>query len=257
MMYFAPKITFPLIRHFGYRNILEIGASMGQHSETLLSIPQVKLTIIDPCMDCELDKKFGQNDRVTMLRDCSLNVLPTLQQQYDCIFIDGDHNWYTVYNELKQIISHNLLKPGGTIFLHDVAWPYARRDMYYNLETIPQEYILPHAKKGVVRYKSSLIEQGGANFDLENALAEGGPRNGVLTAVEDFIKDHPEKFHFMIDQRQFGLGILIDQQQTNQAAIRHLKLKVLKNNFVAALTHQLKSIGERCGFKSILRFITA
>ena len=35
--------------------------------------------------------------------------------------------------------------------------------------------------------RKELLKRGGMNVTLDNALTEGGPRNGVLTAVEDFI----------------------------------------------------------------------
>src|SRR4029077_16110979 len=71
------------------------------------------------------------------------------------------------------------------------GWPYGRRDLYYDPQAIPEAHRQPHARKGI---KPGRMELGaGLNDHLENALLEGTPGNGVLTAVEDFVADsaHP------------------------------------------------------------------
>jgi len=192
----------------GYENILEIGSSYGQNADQILRRKErVGFSIIDPCADADLSEKFKNDKRVKILRGLSLNVLPTLKDQYDCILIDGDHNWYTVFNELEFIEKGNLLAPGGTIFLHDVAWPYARRDMYHNPANIPDEYKFPSSKEGMVRGVSTLVE-GGFNAGVYKALHEGGPKNGVLTAVEDFLRGK-EQYVFFSSYSQYGLGIIV------------------------------------------------
>ena len=58
----------------------------------------------------------------------SLDELPRLEKM-DAVIIDGDHNWYSVYNELKLLARQ--VEKGGPFplsFVHDVGWPYGRRD---------------------------------------------------------------------------------------------------------------------------------
>src|ERR1039457_6819312 len=88
----------------------------------------------------------------------SLEVLPELSDAFDCVLIDGDHNWYTVFHELNVISDRDLLKPGGMVFFHDVEWPYGRRDMYFQPETIPQKYRHSCAQKGIVEGQSELSD---------------------------------------------------------------------------------------------------
>lgn len=116
--------------------------------------------------------------------------------------------WYTVFNEIRLIEERKLLRNGGAIFLHDVSWPYGRRDMYYQLKNIPAEFIQPNAKKGIIRGESKLSDTGGVNDVVHNALLEGGSRNGVLTAVEDFMNLYPRKYQYLSSNRQVGLGLL-------------------------------------------------
>ena len=232
MEYFIDDVTLPIIKENGYKRILEIGASLGDNSRHVLNVPGSHLTIIDPGYDCDLAKKFSERNNLTVMKAVSLKGLSQVQSSFDCIFIDGDHNWYTVYNELKIIAEHNLLKAGGTIFFHDVGWPYGRRDMYYTPELIPAEFRKPYAKKGMWPGQSSLDDHEGFNPHYFNALEEGGGRNGVLTAIEDFVRDFGQgDYFFLMDHRQHGLGILIrrkDRQTSSLVRRWFFKLKYIE-----------------------------
>lgn len=213
MRFFGSQILIPYILDYNYQDILEIGSSMGGNSDQILrKIPKIKISIIDPCVHTDLIEKYKKNQRVELLKGLSLEVLPRLKKPFDCILIDGDHNYYTVYNELKEIHSRGLLKQGGTIFLHDVQWPYARRDMYYDPTNIPKEHLRSHSKKGMIRGRSELAEDGGANVGANNVLYEGGPENGVLTAVEDFLAPKKNQYGFFASRSEHGLGVIVKEQ---------------------------------------------
>lgn len=213
MLAFAEKLTIPLIREANKKSILEIGSSYGNSIRPVLELGDVSVSIIDPCFDTDLSAAFGP--RITLHKGLSLEILPNLEESYDCIFVDGDHNWYTVFNELRLIEERNLLKPGGIIFLHDIGWPYGRRDMYYQPEAIPAEYRNPHATRGIQKGRSSLLPEGGFNSGHNNAIEECGPRNGVLTAVEDYLKQSRQQYYFVKDFNEFGLGILLKRSRDN------------------------------------------
>lgn len=209
MRFFGTQILVPYMLDHSYKNILEIGSSYGQNADQILrGKEQMNFSIIDPCADADLSGKYKNDPRVKILRGLSVEILPALHGQYDCILIDGDHNWYTIFNELSYIENGNLLKPGGTIFLHDVAWPYARRDMYHDPTNIPEKYVYPYSKAGMVRGVSKLAEEGGFNGGVDKALHEGGPKNGVLTGVEDFLRGK-KQYVFFSSYSQYGLGVII------------------------------------------------
>jgi hypothetical protein len=92
--------------------------------------------------------------------------------------------------------------------MHDVAWPYARRDMYYNPDDIPVAFCHPHAYRGMLPDTSELQEDG-MNGELANALHEGGPKNGVMTAIEDFIASSKLDIKLYVLPYHNGLGILV------------------------------------------------
>ncbi|HEU0195786.1 MAG TPA: class I SAM-dependent methyltransferase [Nevskiaceae bacterium] len=129
----------------------------------------------------------------------------------DAWFIDGDHNWYTVFHELRLIhaVQRRARQP-FLVILHDVGWPCARRDQYYAPERIPADCRQPYSYElGVTLGSARLIEggfRGCGNFAY--ALNEGGARNGVLTAVEDFAAEFKQPFMWAYIPAIFGLGVL-------------------------------------------------
>jgi hypothetical protein len=213
MKFFTNRVIKPYIIESGYRSLCEIGAQNASTTDELLTIPSLMIDIIDLRLDGDLCGKYRGNKRVQVNRAVSLDVLQEVPAQFDCILIDGDHNWYCVYNELKTIEERGLITPNGTIFFHDVCWPYGRRDMYYQPELIPDEFVHPYKKRGIVRWQSEL-DDSGLFANVFNAAYEGGKRNGVLTAIEDFLKEHRGKYKFYYFEEEHGLGVLLRTRST-------------------------------------------
>jgi len=206
-------IIEPVLRFIHPGCLVEIGCEAGKTTKRLLSYcerNQAVLHGIDPSPRFDVDEWKQQfANRFIFHRKTSLQALPLIDN-YDVVFIDGDHNWYTVFHELKLIeekatsISHTL----PVILLHDVGWPYGRRDLYYNPQTIPEEFRHPFAKKGIHPDSCELVQQGGFNSGLFNAVHENGPKNGVLTAVEDFQSQCRQPLELIVIPGFHGLGIL-------------------------------------------------
>jgi hypothetical protein len=97
--------------------------------------------------------------------------------------------------------------------MHDVDFPYAERDMYYFPDTIPEEHRQPTGNGGVAMGQPDLIEGGGLNAGSRTALAAGGPHNGVMTAVNDFLSEVEAPVTFTSVIGFFGLGVLYDERQ--------------------------------------------
>jgi len=192
--------------------IVEIGSDHGSNTKNLLDFCERsggKLHVIDPLPKYDMDEwreRYGET--LIFHRDLSLNALPRIERP-DAVLIDGDHNWYTVYNELKLI--EKLCGDSGfpLIILHDIGWPYGRRDLYYDPEAIPPEHRNPYARKGMLPESVELLENKGLNHRLHNALFEGGPRNGILTAIEDFLEETEQRIELTQIPGLHGLGVLI------------------------------------------------
>ncbi len=247
MRTFVRHYIAPLALKHHWKSVCEIGSRTGASADHLLKLPLTRYTIIDPCIDQDLDAKYAVDSRVQVIESNSLDALTSSQpigpaSGFDCILIDGDHNWYTVFNELRLVRERALVRPGGFIFLHDVDWPYGRRDLYYQPDTIPAEFRHPFAQKGMIRGRNALAEVGGLNSTYLNALVEGGPKNGVLTAIEDFFAQHPRDYRFFCIHYQYGLGVLQfgPGGSFDAAPFRDLKVKAFIFSPVSRLSRSLK-----------------
>lgn len=214
------NLVFPLINELKPNYIVEVGAERGSNTLSMLEYcvkNDGHLTCIDPfpLFDVESYKeKYGE--KFEMIEDLSLNVLDSLKG-YDLILLDGDHNWYTIYNELKSIERNFNQYNFPFIIFHDVSWPYARRDIYYNPDNIPKEFLNPYEKKGIYPGENKLREEGGLNSSIYNATEENTPKNGVLTGIEDFINESDFNLTFKTLNAFHGLGLMyISNSETDR-----------------------------------------
>jgi len=201
----------PIIEAIGASYIVEVGSEKGTSTQNILEYcveNDAHMVAIDPFPQFDVDEfKEEYGDRFEIFSELSLSSLPLLKD-YDVILIDGDHNWYTVYNELKIIERTFENKKFPLVFLHDVGWPYGRRDLYYDPDNIPAVYRQPYKKLGMYPGKAYLLEEGGLNRGYCNSIYQNNLRNGVLTAVEDFVKESELEFSFEHIDLYHGLGIL-------------------------------------------------
>src|SRR5438045_3170156 len=123
----------PVLRASGAESVVEIGALHGDTTRLLLELlgPNGELHVIDPDPQFETDELAASTGaRCVVHSDLSLNVLPTLPA-VDVALIDGDHNWYTVFHELGALAAtaRAAARSLPVLLLHDVGWPYGRRDL--------------------------------------------------------------------------------------------------------------------------------
>ena len=231
-------IIKPIIEGVNSKIIVEIGSEEGINTKNILEYCKnnnARMIAIDPFPSFDLDEfKTKYGDKFIFYQDLSLNILPSLKD-YDTILIDGDHNWYTVYNELKVIEKNFKEEDFPLIFLHDVGWPYARRDLYYNPDDIPSQFRQPFKKLGIMPNETTLKQSGGLNAGLCNAVEENNEKNGVLTGVEDFINESKLEFSFEFVDAFFGLGILFVK---NEQIDKIVKKVLSSNNLVGFLENE-------------------
>jgi hypothetical protein len=201
----------------GARTLVEIGAEHGGMSRLLADHAAAHdghLTSIDPAPDPAFVAWAAAEPHVCHLGKPSLEVVQTLTG-IEAWLIDGDHNWFSVFHELTAI--ENACERDGVpmlAFVHDIGWPAGRRDQYYAPERIPAAFRHPFAyDAGTVPDISTLLP--GEGFRGHGAFAfamhEGGPRNGVLTAVDDFLAKSlasGREYGFAEIPAVFGLGVL-------------------------------------------------
>lgn len=222
---FWEKIVKPILIKTEAKKIIEIGSGLGNNTRNLLGYCQAMdahLTAIDPKPLFDVKTWLDlYPEHLTVFQQPSLQILPQLED-YDVVLIDGDHNWYTVYNELKLIEKHSLkTNKLPIIFLHDTDWPFARRDLYFYPESIPEEYRQPYAQKGIVQGKSKLVDEGGLHSTYFNALYENGEKNGVLTAIEDFLKQ--TSFPHILMKAYSNRGLCLIVPSDNKTLVKSIK----------------------------------
>jgi Methyltransferase domain len=218
--------------------LVEVGAERGQHTGRLLPYARARgahLHVVDPASAFHAEnyrRQFG--DCSTLHEQVSLDALPAIVEP-DVVLLDGDHNWYTVIEELR--ILDGTCTDWPLTFLHDVEWPYARRDMYYAPQRVPEEHRHPYARSGIVRGRSELSPDG-VNELMLNALHEGGPRNGVRTAVEDFLDETERDLLLFVVSGKGGLGIVFDRRHLRNrrfaTALRRAKARLVPHGAARA-----------------------
>ena len=238
------SLMMPALAAADAADIVEIGAEFGGMSTLLADHCAARggrLTSIDPSPKTEFVQWAADRPEVRHVAKPSLEVLGDIDCA-DAWVIDGDHNWYTVYHELKAIRSR--CRDAGKpllAFLHDVNWPSGRRDMYYAPDQIPAEYRHAHSfDAGAFPGHSQLVAGRGFRGMGHFAWAthEGGPRNGVLTGIEDFLADalaEGEEYAFAEVPAVFGLGVLFAMDAPWTAAVAEIVLPYHDNALIRRL----------------------
>jgi SAM-dependent methyltransferase len=194
------------------RCVVEVGAAYGLLTAKLLewgAEHDAVVHSIDPRPEFDVAARRQEHgQRFIFHKGRSLNVLGRIRG-VDVAFIDGDHNWYTVIHELRLLertaLTHGALPP--LIALHDIDWPYGRRDLYYDPDSIPAAHRLPYERKGILPVEGEL-SHAGLNDYLNNAIYEHSIHNGVRTAIEDFTADSGLAWKFFQIPGLSGVGIL-------------------------------------------------
>lgn len=237
-------IILPALDVANAADIAEIGAEYGGMTSILAEYCQTRdgrLISIDPSPKKEFVNWVATQDCATHVASPSLLAIPEIAAP-DAWLIDGDHNWYTVYHELQAI--RDLTRAHGKpllVFLHDVGWPSGRRDMYYAPERIPSDFRHEHSFDGGAFPEASDLHHGRGFRGMGHfafALHEGGPRNGVLTAVEDFLAEELKagtEYGFAEVPGVFGLGVIFDLDQPWSEELAGLLLPFHQSKLIAAL----------------------
>jgi len=191
--------------------VTEIGAYAGDFTRLLLhwgADRGVRIIAVDPAPKPELEQLADEHPELELIRETSLSAFGHIPLT-DVVILDGDHNYYTVSEELRLIFersrSERELPP--LILLHDVGWPHGRRDDYHDPQQIPPEYLQPVVEGGGLYPGVKGTHEGAIPYRWP-AAQQGGPRNGVLTAVEDFIGSQTDPPELVLIPSFYGLGLL-------------------------------------------------
>jgi hypothetical protein len=192
----------------GVSSVVEVGAERGRLTQELLrwAAPAgAKVAAIEPEPISDLLELVEEYPELEVVEETSLDALARIPIP-DAVVLDGDHNYFTLSNELRLIADR---APDGQLpilVFHDVCWPLARRDQYAAPDRIPPEHRHPYGEDVKLVPGNPGTAERGLPFEWA-ALEEGGPRNGVLTAIEDFMEERGD-LRLAIVPLFFGCGLL-------------------------------------------------
>ncbi len=214
---FWELVLLPVAEALAPRCIVEVGAASGALTAKLLewgAEHDVVVHSIDPQPEFDVAAwRKRHQKRFVFHKGRSLNVLGRIKN-VDMALIDGDHNWYTVIHELRLLERTALAAgtPPPLVALHDIDWPYGRRDLYYYPNSIPAAHRHPYELKGILPDQAEL-SHAGLNDHLNNAICEQSTHNGVRTAVEDFVSESALDWKLHDVPGLHGLGILVSGER--------------------------------------------
>lgn len=219
----------------GVRSVAEVGAYAGDLTRYVLDWARgrdARVWAVDPSPQPELASLDEEREDLTLVRATShdaLREMPLL----DAYVIDGDHNYWTVSEEIRLITAQVSDGPAPLLLFHDVGWPHARRDDYYAPEQVPPEHRQPTVEGGGLFPGISDPRPGGLPYKWP-ADHEGGPRNGVLTAVEDHVNS-AENLRLAIVPSFFGLGVVWDTGAPYAQRLEEILAPLDRNPIIARL----------------------
>jgi SAM-dependent methyltransferase len=246
----------------GARSVVEVGAFAGDLTRMLVAWGAERgaaVTAVDPAPQQDLVELKRATERLDLIRKPSLDALRDIPMP-DAIVIDGDHNYFTVRAELQLIRERAAGAALPLLLFHDVCWPHGRRDDYHDAGAIPPDARHPVAGDGGGLFPGDPgLREGGLPYP-RSAAREGGPRNGVLTAIEDFVAEG-ERLRLVVVPVFFGLGAVWELDSPWSAALagileawdRHPVLERLEANRVLHIAQEFELAQRSARQEAVLR----
>lgn len=189
--------------------VCEIGSERGLTSHRLAeALPEAKVYVVDPAVSESVKAK----PNVTAYEETSA-VFLAKGIAVPFYLVDGDHNYETVSMEISRAVANRPIGEPFCMVFHDVGWPFARRDGYYNPSAVIQP--LSYRHDGCLKLEADGLSdepggfENGRSFGL--AVQSGGARNGVRTAIDDFMDENGgQDWTYCSIPLFYGTGILVD-----------------------------------------------
>jgi len=221
------EVILSVLDRVGARFVVAVGADsasmqlLGEWGQSR----RARVWCIERSPSPELVAACEGSDAVQLVMDLSPLELES-RPCADSYVVSGDYNYYMVNGELEAINrSASASKKDPVVFVNGVGWPHGRRDSYRDPDMLPPASVHAHTRrKGVTMDFPGVVEggyRGGREFAF--ARSEGGADNGVLTAVEAFLDDHPD-YDFRVVPCFSGLGVIFPRGSAYAPGLReHLE----------------------------------
>lgn len=225
--------------------VVEVGVESGQVSGLYAQLGASRVFCIDPFPSDELRRTLAAHDALELVEKFSPECLGELPVA-DLYVIDGDHNYATVRGEVDWILAN---ARDAVVVFHDVMWPWARRDLYYQPSRLPDGDRHADSADGPTVWHDGLTPAGFVGLGAYTCAVEaGGERNGVLTAVEDAMAAAGDpSWQLEIIPAVFGVGVLARRTEETAALFEEVRrysrsslLAAMENNRLALYTRVLQ-----------------
>ncbi len=206
MMTYFPIFKY-VLNHVPHKSICEVGSNQGITSKVLYDYCRkngIQLQVVDP----KIPEVLKNLEEIRYYEMTSSEYFMGGGKS-DVYILDGDHNFSTVTEELNAVLSC-CGKKNVLCFLHDVSWPWARRDLFYSPDVFhDKDYEFDQS----LHLESEEFTYRGFPSGTTYAMAKeyGGKHSGVQTAVDDFLQEHGEYLEYVRIPTLYGLGILISK----------------------------------------------
>ena len=144
----AAELMLPCLDAAGVKSVVEVGAFAGDLTRVLVDWAETagaRVAAVDPSPQPGLVALARERPDLELIRKTSLDALPALPALPDAVVINGDHNYFTVSEELRMIGERAPAADLPLLLFHDVCWPHGRRDDYFAPESIPERHRRPLA----------------------------------------------------------------------------------------------------------------
>lgn len=227
----------------------EVLVSIGPISEVDMRLPldycaeeEVELHVFHPdlpdnllrCID-DFDLDFESHENLTAANIKELGFPETY-------LYHGESSWTAVHSFLtllKQTYSKSR-KPFPTIFIRETGWPYGQRDRY-NDENAGNLH--PSTTEGLLPARTESVSTGGLFSGQLHAKVEGGEKNGVQTAIDDFMRSSRMRLDYFAVNGMHGLGVLlpsglVEKKRPIKNFVRSLKSQGVLLHFIEGVEEE-------------------
>jgi hypothetical protein len=212
---FAPLIA-PLLEAAKPRTVVETGAGSGRLTRRLLeseAIAGARIHAIDPAPALDPVLVEAAADRLSVHAERAVSALPRIGA-VELAILDGDPSWHAVHSELSILIAAAARagEPAPLVLVHNVHWPFGRRDGYYEPEAIPADRRAELSELGLVPGRREPVA-GGLRLTPFCAARDFAPRSGVLTAVEDVIESGDLEWTLIEVPGFHGCAVMVEAER--------------------------------------------
>ena len=159
------KFLTNYVQEQGVKNILEVGTAIGYSAICMALVdPKIKITTIERDEERiaeakENIKKVGVEEKINIYEGDAVEILPTMNDKYDVVFIDAAKGKYPFFLEHAL----RMLKDDGIIFADNILYKgYVMSD--YN----------KHKQRTAVTHLRQYIKETTENPELETEILEVG-----------------------------------------------------------------------------------